>query len=125
LFFELVRVGLAEVVADGGAADVQAQPGTLALEVGQVFRRGPGEVVGGQLDGFEVLADGEVDEIVEAHRRLALLRAELPVEAVGGDTQLEVSFAGAADRLNGRGRAGGEGEPGAGGDGAEQELTAG
>src|SRR5437016_2070581 len=43
---------MAEVVADSRAADVEPQPGAVALELRQVRRRRVAEVVGGRLDGI-------------------------------------------------------------------------
>src|SRR5205814_4897985 len=95
LLLELGGVGGAEVVADGGAAHVETQAGTLAFQMGQVRGRGFGEVVGGEFHRVQIHAGAGVNEIVEAHGRLRLrLQIEVLAVAVGGDAQAEVRFAG-------------------------------
>src|SRR5262249_19909777 len=121
LLLELVRLRHAEVVADRRAADVEAQPGAAALELGEVLRRRAREVVLRQLDGVEGVVGGEVDELVERH--LGLLEVEVLAERVGGEAEAEPRLAGAGDRLDG-GERGGAGGGGARGQGGGEELAA-
>ena len=126
LLLELGGVGGAEVVADGGAADVEAEAGTLALEVGEVFRRGLGEVVGGQLDGVEAQVRGQVDEVVAASSAAsAWLQVEVLAVAVGGDAEAQVRSCRCAGSARWR-RAGwtASAPVAAGGDAGAEELAA-
>src|SRR5262249_51914602 len=122
---ELIGVGHAEVVADRGAAYIQAQASTATLQVSEVIRRRLREIVGGQLDRIEVHAGRQVDEVVEGHRRFRLaLEVERRVEAVGRETESHVRGAATANRLDSGGRAGSEDQARAGEQRRLQELTA-
>src|SRR5262249_161037 len=99
----------AEIVADRGAAYIQAEARAVSFQVGKIVRRRLREVVGGQFDGIEIHTGGQVDEIVEGHRwfRLAL-EIERFLETVGGDAQTQMRRAGSSNRLDGRGGSGAE-----------------
>src|SRR5438309_772479 len=72
-----------EVIADGGAADVESQPCAAAFETGEVARRGLGKVVAGQLHRVERQTRRQINEVGERHGRLRLaLQVQILAKAV-------------------------------------------
>ena len=100
---ELVGRGQTEVAANGGAADVQPQPGATSLEAGEIsWSRLGREVVFGQFYGVHGHTGGSVDEVGQRHLgpRLTIQR-QVPAITIRSQAQPHARPAGAADGLDG------------------------
>jgi len=99
---------VAELVADGRARDVEAQPKTplsqrVQITGGRLFR----EVVACQLRAFETKLCAVIDKILERELGLfSLLGQQQFAIAIGRETELEFWLAIAGDRLDGESASG-------------------
>ena len=83
-------VGVAEVVADGGAGDVEAEQEGFAFESVEVVVFLALEVVGGGFDGVESPAGGHVAEVEQGHCAGLSVVGQVIAEGVGGDAEFDL-----------------------------------
>jgi hypothetical protein len=129
LLVELRSLRTGKVVADRGAADLDAAPGRVLADFGEVFRAGVRrEEVAGQLRAGEALVRAEIDELEHVHLavlHLLLLAAhvfEVIAEAVGREAEIEARTARPRQRIHGK-RGRNAGAQGGGGGGLQKTAT--